>query len=109
LQGWLEFIVAVLGTYRLVGMLAYDDGPLDCFATLRGRTQFDRYGNRREGALWESARKLVQCPYCLGVWFALPLSLLVSQGKGLGRVLGFWLGVAGGQSLIQGLDPTTRG
>jgi len=107
---WLDVILAVLANFRLGELFALDDGPLDVFATLRGLTAYDRNGNKRQGALWASAKALFECPYCLGVWFAFPLALILSFGKkfSVERFLVLWLAIAGGQSFLQSLSGGSR-
>ena len=107
---FIEFVLAVLATYRLAQLVALDDGPLDCFATLRGLTVYSPKGKRREGPIWKSLEELMDCPYCLGVWFAGLMTLLVVQivPTDLWTGLLFWLGVAGGQCALQSSTDVSR-
>jgi len=93
-----RFVIAVLASYRLAFMLAFEDGPLSVFATLRGLTVYDRKGNARSGVVWESLTELFLCPYCLGVWCSALMTLLVTPLSAFSFVL--WLGIAGGQSAL---------
>ena len=105
-----SFILAVFATYRLSQLVALDDGPLDCFATLRGLTVYSLKGNQREGRVWKSLEELVNCPYCLGIWFAGLTTLLVMQVAPMDFLTGllFWLGVAGGQCALQSRTDAAR-
>ena len=105
-----SFVLAVLATYRLAQLVALDDGPLDCFVTLRSLMVYSHKGKRREGAVWKSLEDLVNCPYCLGVWFAGLMTLLVVQRVPMDPWTGllFWLGVAGGQCALQSSTDVSR-
>lgn len=106
----ISLVLAVLATYRLAQMVALDDGPLDVFATLRGLTAYSHNGKERTGLAWESLSKLVNCPYCLGVWFGALTTLLVAFSVRLGFWTGilFWLATAGGQCALQALTDSTQ-
>ena len=86
---WLRLTLAVLATWRLSRLVAYEDGPWDVVALLRRRAG--------DGAMG----RLMDCPYCLSIWFAAPLALAVDAGFP-GWLLA-WLGVSGGASLIEAL------
>ena len=105
-----NFVLAVLATYRLAQLVSLDDGPLDCFATLRGLTAYNLKGKQREGPIWKSLEELMDCPYCLGVWFAGLMTLLVVQIAPMNLWTGllFWLGVAGGQCALQSSTDVSR-
>jgi hypothetical protein len=61
------FVAAVLATWRLTHLVAAEDGPWDVVARLR----------RRAGAgFWG---RLMDCFYCLSLWFALPLACLAGD------------------------------
>jgi len=98
-----RLLVAVLATFRLAQLLALDDGPFDVFALLRNRLELDRDGDPRTGALWSTASALVHCPYCLGVWFAAALTLLLAWGAPWYEGVAFWLATAGGQAALESL------
>ena len=106
----LNVILAILATYRLAQLVALDDGPLDCFVTLRRLMTCSRKGRQRTGLVWKSLEELINCPYCLGVWFAGLITLLVTQIEPMNIWAGllFWLGVAGGQCALQSITGNTE-
>jgi hypothetical protein len=99
------WMLATFATYRLAQLIALDDGPLDCLATLRGLTAYNRKGKARAGQVWASLRALVNCPYCLGVWFGAFTTMIACLILPMGFWTGvlFWLAVAGGQCALQSL------
>ena len=83
----LEFAVASLATWRLAHLLAAEDGPGDVVVRLRDGA----------GETW--AGELMDCFYCLSVWVAAPLTLLVARRK---RDLpALWLGISGAACLLE--------
>jgi len=86
-SGWLRLTLAVLATWRLSRLVAFEDGPWDVVA--RGRRLAG------DGMLGH----LMDCPYCLSLWFAAPLALALDATLP-GWVLA-WLGVSGGASLVE--------
>ena len=60
---WLRLILAVLATWRLSRLVAFEDGPWDAVARLRRLTGDGMLGH------------LMDCPYCLSLWFAAPAAL----------------------------------
>jgi len=104
-------LLGILATYRLAQFIALDDGPFECFVEFRGFLRFNRGGTTlRKGPIWSSLRDLVSCPYCLGVWFAGLMTLLISQIAPLDIWTGIlvWLGIAGGQAALETLTSTER-
>ena len=93
----LGLVLAVLACYRLSQLVAIDDGPLDIFLkfrTLVGVYDYDESGRAKSGFA-----RLVGCPYCLGIWFALPLALILNYEN----VILAWLGIAGGQAFLEAM------
>jgi hypothetical protein len=84
---WLRLTLAVLATWRLSRLVAFEDGPWEVVARARRRA-----GNGMLG-------HLMDCPYCLSLWFAAPLALALDTTLP-GWVLA-WLGVSGGASLVE--------
>lgn len=85
------FVLAVLACFRGAQLIALDDGWDDCLLKFR---------------IWcakqnKSFSKLVSCPYCVGIWLALPLAFwCIDIGLGIFLV---WFAIAGGQAFLQGL------
>ena len=88
MTGWMAFktILAVLACYRLARLVAYDD----IFAWLRNAV-------KPESALG----KFFSCPYCVGVWFALPLVFLVGLNTQWALLILLILGIAGAQDYLE--------
>ena len=93
---WLRILLAVLACYRLAQLIAVDDGPWDIFVRLR---------SIRIGVL----HRLFGCPYCLGVWFAALMGLLLCWQNSVGDMVLLILGIAGGQTLLQTLTDWMMG
>lgn len=60
---WPSFVLASLAVWRLAHLLALEDGPFDLVVRLRAR-------------LGEAGRVL-DCFYCVSLWLAAPMALLV--------------------------------
>ena len=85
----LQFVVAVLGTWRAAHLVAREDGPFDVIVSLRRRAGDSTLGH------------LMDCPHCVGLWIAMPFAWwLASTPAGWMAV---WLGISGGASLAQRL------
>lgn len=85
------FVVGVLATWRVSHLVAKEDGPFD--VVLRAR---ERAGSSTLG-------KLMDCPYCVSVWAALPLAGWIVRRSGLpaGDAVPLWLAVSGGACVIE--------
>jgi hypothetical protein len=96
-QRWMALVVATLATWRLCHLVAHEDGPLDFVVRLRRRA-----GNGQLGALMD-------CPYCLSLWWAAPLAgwLTLDWALGVIAALGLWLGISGGACVIERLTSAT--
>lgn len=82
-------VLAALAVYRLATDLAWERGPGDGYARLRGRVMA-RYGPddwRSEG---------IGCPICWSFWLALPAGLALDFGP-MGLL--YWLAIAGAVAL----------
>ena len=88
---WFRLVMCVLATWRLVHLLAMEDGPFDAVVRLRVRI-----GNRWLG-------QAMDCPYCLSLWIAAPLALLLADSLS-GWVVAWW-GISGGAVLLGHFHP----
>lgn len=88
---WFELILAILAVYRIAQLITLDDGPFKVFDRLR--RFFGRRSQLRELA------ELFHCPYCLGMWLAGGLTLVMQPDQ---PIL-WWMAVAGGQALLEEL------
>ena len=68
------FVVAALAAWRLCHLVAHEDGPFDAIAILRRRAGQGQWGR------W------MDCPYCLSLWFALPLAFFSAGSKSAARM-----------------------
>jgi hypothetical protein len=84
-----RFGVASLATWRLTHLLAEEDGPGDVVVRVRA------------GLGDSPAGQLMDCFYCLSVWVAAPVSLVVSR-RSRNQPL-TWLGLSAAACLIERL------
>lgn len=88
--------LAILVSYRITDLIVLDDGPFDIFKKIR-----EEIG--KFAAIHKSARglgKLINCPFCLGVWISGLSSLLVFFPSIPGDIFLIVIGIAGGQALM---------
>jgi hypothetical protein len=87
----LTVVLAVLGTWRICHLIAHEDGPFNLITRLR-----DRAGDGFAGALMD-------CVYCLSLWWAVPFAVYVALDWTLPPLpaVALWLGISGGASLIE--------
>lgn len=97
MQDWLKLVFLVLVCYRLADLLAYDEGPFSVFKRLR--VWLGAYDYGPNGEAQTILGRFVSCPYCLGVWIALPLAIWAS----LDYWWLWWFAIAGGQSFLQSM------
>jgi len=87
-----RFTLGVLAVWRVTHLLFAEDGPWDVIIRLR----------RRAGAgFWG---KLLDCFYCLSLWIAAPLAVLL--GSGWAERLLLWPALSAGAILLE--RATTR-
>lgn len=86
---WFLLVVCVLATWRLSHLVAREDGPFDAVLRLRARAGDGMLG------------RLMDCPYCLSIWFAAPAALLLAHR--LPEWCAAWLAISGGASLLERL------
>ena len=98
----LRVLLAVFAVYRLSALLAFDDGPADVFLRIRGAAGAYQYGE--DGRPARAVGRLVSCPHCLGVWFAVLCAALVVWRTGVGDSALLILGLAGAASWLQGRE-----
>ena len=82
-----QLVLAALATWRFAHLLAEEDGPGDAVVRLRA---------------WLGASALgraMDCFYCLSLWIAAPLALLVTRDV-VGFVLAWW-GCSGAACLLE--------
>lgn len=81
---WLRLVIAALATWRVTHLLAREDGPFDAIVKFR--------------AWLGNAGRVLDCFYCLSLWVAAPLALVVSTSLGVWCVV--WLALSGAACLM---------
>lgn len=86
---WFCLLIAVLATWRLARFIAREDGPFEVVVRLRRRAGSGFLG------------QLMDCPYCLSVWLAIPFAFALADS--LVPWLTAWLAISGGASFLENL------
>lgn len=94
MNAWFELAVAVLATWRLCHLIAHEDGPFDAVVRLRQAAGAGQVG------------RLMDCPYCLSLWFAAPFAMVIATGWATGIML--WLAISGAACLVEQLSARLR-
>lgn len=94
---WFRLILGILAVYRLSQLIAIDLGPYKILQRIR-----IYLGNHPNSRIRESLGMGINCPYCLGFWWALLIgSILFPPGltwiDWAIAVMGIW----GGQTILQ--------
>ena len=84
---WYWLVIGILCTWRISHLLASEDGPGRIVARLRRRAGRGFWG------------ELMDCFYCLSLWVAAPLAILLGEGPRHTALL--WLALSGGASLAE--------
>lgn len=83
---WSRFLLAALAVWRLGHLVAEEDGPWQIITRLRRAAGLGFWG------------QLMDCFYCLSLWFAAPFCFWVAA-RGLDRFI-VWLALSGAASLL---------
>lgn len=97
---WVRWLLAALSCYRVAQLVALDDGPGDVFAWLREIASAHQYGD--DGRPATNTGRLLACPFCIGVWAALPCAMMALRHNAAGDVILAIFGIAGAQAALQG-------
>ena len=84
---WFRLIIAVLATWRIAHLVAKEDGPFDLIVRLRTLAGNGMFG------------RLMDCPYCLSLWFAAPAALTLASSP-VGWIFA-WLAISGGSCFME--------
>jgi hypothetical protein len=89
---WLTATLAALAIYRVARMVAEEDGPAFVFKRLR-----ERYTDQHS-----SIALGLRCPYCIGFWAALPVTIMLCMFGDWPIALWplWWFGLAGAAAKI---------
>jgi hypothetical protein len=82
-----DVVIGALCVWRLTHLLHAEDGPFDTVVALRRRA-----GDGFWGAM-------LDCFYCLSLWLALPVTLLI--GDGLVQFVLLWPALSGAACLLE--------
>lgn len=94
---WLRFVLAAFACFRLAELIAVDDGLGDILLMIRAK--FGAYDLCEDGRPETSIGRAIICPYCIGIWIAAALAILLFP---LGLMTSvYWLAIAGGQAFLQ--------
>lgn len=90
---WVQFVLAVLATWRVTHLLASEDGPADILVRFRRLLGHSLLGS------------LMDCFNCLSLWIAAPAALFISRKPT--EWFFAWLALSGGGCLLErlGRDP----
>jgi hypothetical protein len=92
-MNWSLFILIVLATYRLAEVISID--------TITEPLRLE-IGKRAAGnKIWKFFANLLNCPYCVGIWIAIP-GALIMRPTSLTFFIIYWLSLAGGQAFLEG-------
>lgn len=116
-----RLLLAVFTCYRLSRLIARDDGPFFIFkrvrywikdkaweeASLLGNIERTDKGEwvveDRHFGKWYSLAEGLECPYCLGVWFSIPLLFMVLNPTFYGDVFLILMTISGVQAFLWGV------
>jgi hypothetical protein len=88
---WFRLVIAILAIWRIAHLIAREDGPFDVIVTLRVKAGDGVIG------------RLMDCPYCLSLWIAIPFALMLAND--VVTWIAAWLAISGGASALEcGLD-----
>jgi hypothetical protein len=82
-----RFVLGVLAVWRVTHLLFAEDGPWDVVVRVR---------RRAGGGFWG---RLLDCFYCLSLWIAAPLAVLL--GSGWAERLLLWPALSAGAILLE--------
>lgn len=86
-------LISILAVWRLTRLIGDESGPYNLFAKARGR--FYHRSGRPNGIIGE----LLDCFWCLSVWVAFPVALLIAPPT-VGYALLYWFGLSAGAILV---------
>lgn len=101
---WFSFILLSFVCYRLAQLFVFDEGPT--FWLFKGgtfhwlRVKAGAYDLGDNGEALTGLGRAFNCPYCFGIWIALPLAFYATGIHP--AVLIWWLAIAGLQAFLQG-------
>ena len=105
----LTVALGALTVFRISGYIVYDSGPLNVFKRFRGYVKSKAedeeivFPAREKGTgPWSNLDEGVNCPYCVGTWIAIAVTLAVLiLPQKLYTPMLFLFGIAGAQNAIE--------
>jgi hypothetical protein len=97
----IQFLIAILATYRIAHLLPEDEGPFFIFTRIRSSVGTKAMMENNELGFWANVDSGVNCVYCCGLYAAILVSLLILWQNYYGNVFLLIFAIAGGQSLLQ--------
>jgi len=100
---FLWFVIFSFACYRLAQLIANDDGPLSIFGRLRRLVDNRAKAEQEQGKrlIWQSAADGINCPFCVGIWVAIPLAIIL--GGIHWYTIIYIFAIAGVQSWLEGM------
>jgi hypothetical protein len=84
---WFRLTMAILASWRVAHLIAHEDGPFDVVVRIRARAGSSVFGD------------LMDCPYCLSLWMAIPFAFSLAHGAL--ALCAATLAISGGASLLE--------
>lgn len=98
-----RLILAIFTCYRLARLVARDDGPGFLFEHIRQWIHLKAERESYNLGKWNSLSEGITCPYCLGVWFSIPLLFLVLYPNWYGDIFLLLMSISGAQAFLWGV------
>ncbi len=93
----IRLLLGILTVYRLAQMITLDTGPFDIFINFRNWIN----SKSKENKYWANLDQGINCTYCVGIYAALFVALLLLFPTTIGSLFILWFGLAGGQAFLQ--------
>jgi hypothetical protein len=97
----MQFLTAILATYRLAHLLPEDDGPFYIFKRVRFFVSSMAVSENDEWGFWQMVDDGTSCVYCCGLYAAILTAILARKKSKFGDLFLLIFAIAGGQSLLQ--------
>lgn len=97
---WLRVGLAALAVYRLAALVAIDSLPFDLM--LRIRDAAGVYDRGADGRPTREFARLISCPYCIGLWLAIPAAAVCIWPARWSDAVLLVLGISGAAAYMQG-------